>query len=69
MSLSWKPCNTHVYQALPPSILWCASLRSEEVYSYREKCPKTFFVDSRHGNTSIHMRTKFHLHVLYGVQV
>ena len=31
MSSSWKPCNTHVYQALPLSILWCASLRSEEV--------------------------------------
>ena len=24
---------------------------------------------SCHGNTEIHMRTKFHLHTLYGVQV
>ena len=28
-----------------------------------------FFADDHHGNTEIHMRTKFHLHALYGVQV
>ena len=31
--------------------------------------PEAIFVDSRHGNTEIHMRTKFHLHVLYGEQL
>ena len=30
---------------------------------------KPFFVNDRHGNTEIHMRTKFYLHELYGVQV
>ena len=29
--LSWKRWNTHVYQVSPPRIVWCASLRSEEV--------------------------------------
>ena len=29
--LSWKHWNTHVYQVSPPCIVWCASLRSEEV--------------------------------------
>ena len=31
--------------------------------------PEAIFVDGRDGNTEIHMRTKFHLHALYGVQV
>ena len=34
--------------------------------SYREKCLRPF---GCHGNAEIHMRTKFHLHALYGVQV
>ena len=37
--------------------------------SYREKCPRQFFVHGCHGNGEIHMRTKFHLHALHGVQV
>ena len=37
--------------------------------SYMEKCPRQFFVSGCHGNTEIHMCTKFHLHALYGVQV
>ena len=68
MSSSWKPCNTHVYQALPPSILWCASLRSEEVVIFKSVLT-VFFVDGRHGNTKKYMRTKFHLYALYGEQV
>ena len=28
-----------------------------------------FFVDGCHGNTEIHMRTKFHLHALHDEQV
>ena len=31
--------------------------------------PEASFVHGRHGNAEIHMRTKFHLHALYGVQV
>ena len=50
MSSSWKPCNTHVYQALPSSILWCASLRGEEVVIFKTVL-RPFFVDGRHGNT------------------
>ena len=30
---------------------------------------RPFFVHDGHGNAEIHMRTKFHLHALYGVQV
>ena len=45
-------------------------VRSLMIYSsYRKKCPRPFFVDDRHGNIEIHMRTKFHLHALYGEQV
>ena len=50
MSSSWKPCNTHVYQALPPCIVWCASLGGEEVVILKS-VPRPFFVDGRHGNT------------------
>ena len=42
-------------------------MRSEEVVI--GKCLRPFFVNGRHENTEIHMRTKFHLHALYGVQV
>ena len=31
--------------------------------------PEAIFVSGCHGNTEIHMCTKFHLHTLYGVQV
>ena len=31
--------------------------------------PEAIFVHDRYGNAEIHMRTKFHLHALYGVQV
>ena len=31
--------------------------------------PEAIFVHYRHGNAEIHMRTKFHLHALYDVQV
>ena len=31
--------------------------------------PEGVLVHGRHGNAEIHMRTKFHLHALYGVQV
>ena len=37
--------------------------------SYREKCPRQFFVSGCHGNPEIHMCTKFPFHALYGVQV
>ena len=30
--------------------------------------PEGIFAQGRHGNAEIHMRTKFHLHALYGVQ-
>ena len=58
----------HVYQVSLPCIVWFASLRSEEVV-LGKKCLRPFFVCGRHGNAEIHMRTKFHLHALYGVQV
>ena len=60
--LSWKCSNKHAYQVSLPCI------RSEEV-AMGKKCLRPFFVHSRHGNTEIHMRTKFHLHALHGVQV
>ena len=37
--------------------------------SYKEKCPRQFFVHGCHGNGKIHMRTKFHFHTLHGLQV
>ena len=37
--------------------------------SYRKKCLRAFFVHGRHGNAEIHMRTKFHIHALRGLQV
>ena len=40
-----------------------------EVPLYREKCLRQFFVNGCHGNTEIHMCTKFHLHALHGLQV
>ena len=55
--LSRKRSNTHAYQVSAPCIAWFASWKSEEVYSYREKCPRPFFVHDRHGNVEIHMRT------------
>ena len=57
-----------MYQVSPPCIAWCASLRSEEVV-IGKKCLRPFFVHGRHGNTEIHMRTKFHFHALHGLQV
>ena len=33
-----------------------------------QKCPEAIFVDDCHGNANIHMRTKFHLHALHGLQ-
>ena len=65
--LSWKHSNTHVYQVSAPCIAWFASLRSEVVVG--KMCLRPFFVDGCHGNAEIQMRTKFHLHALYGVQV
>ena len=65
--LSWKHSNTHAYQVLAPCIAWFASLRSEEVVI--GKSARSHFFHDRHGNAEIHMRTKFHLHALYGVQV
>ena len=56
------------YTCIQISPLWFASLRSEEVV-IGKKCPRPFFVHGCHGNAEIHMRTKFHLHALYGVQV
>ena len=50
---------------LRPCITWFASLRSEEVVIGL----RPFFVHGCHGNAEIHMRTKFRLHALYGVQV
>ena len=65
-----KHSNTHAYQVSATCIAWFPSLRNEEDFSsYREKCPRPFFVHDRHGNAEIHMRTKFHLHALHGVQV
>ena len=31
--------------------------------------PEAIFFHGRHGNAEIQMRTKFHFHALYGVQV
>ena len=39
--LSWKCSNTHAYQVSPPCIVWCASLRSEEVVT--GKVPEAIF--------------------------
>ena len=66
--LSWKRSNTHVHQVSAPCIVWCASLRSEEVV-IGKKCLRPFFVHGRHGNAEIHMCTKFHLHALHGLLV
>ena len=57
-----------MYQVLPPFILWCTNLRSEEVVIGKSS-QGNFFVDGRHGNTELHMRTKFHLYAFYGEQV
>ena len=56
------------YTCVQISPLWLASLRSEEVV-IGKKCLRQFFVHGCHENAEIHMRTKFHLHALYGVQV
>ena len=69
MSMSVSVTNTYAYQVSRPCITWFASLRSEEVVIGKKKCLRPFFVHGRHGNAEIHMRTKFHLHALYGVQV
>ena len=66
--LSWTRSNTYAYQVSAPCIAWFASLRSEEVV-IGKSARGHFFVHDRHGNAEIHMRTKFHLHALYGVQV
>ena len=34
----------------PPCIVWCASVRAEEVVIFKSVM-KPFFVDGRHGNT------------------
>ena len=58
---SWEPC-------VPSFTSMCyVGLRSEVVIG--KSARGHFFVDDRHGNTKIHMRTKFYLHALYGVQV
>ena len=57
-----------MYQVLPPSILWYAKLRSEEVV-IGKSAQGRFLLKYCHGNTEIHMSTKFYLHALYGVQV
>ena len=56
------------YQVSPLCIVWRTSLRSEEVVIFKS-VPRPRFVDGRHGNTQIHMCTKFHLHALHGLQV
>ena len=58
--------HTHAYQVSPPCIVWCASLRGEEVVI--GKVPEAIFC-SWSSWKRIHMHTKFHLRALYGVQV
>ena len=55
------------YTCVQISSLSFASLRSEGVVI--RKMPEAVFVDGHHGNTEIHMRTKFHFHILIGLQV
>ena len=57
-----------MYKVLPPCIVWCASLRGEEVVIGKSVL-RPFFVDGRHGNTKKYLRTKFHLYALYDEQV
>ena len=61
--------ETASYQVSLPCIAWFASLRSEEVCSYRKKCLRQFCVHGCHGNAEIHMCTKFYLRALHGLQV
>ena len=56
------------YTCVQISPLWLASLRSEEVV-IGKKCLRPFFVHGRHGNTEIHMHTRFYVHALHGLQV
>ena len=61
--------ETQKYTCAPsPCIVWFASLRSEEVV-IEKSARGHFFVNGCHGNGEINMCTKFHLHVLYGLQV
>ena len=59
------------YTCVPSfSSMHCMVCKFEKLRSrYKEKCLRLFFVHDCHGNAEIHMRNKFHLHALYGVQV
>ena len=45
-----------------------SKLGGEEVVIF-ESVLRPFYVDGRHGNTQIHMCTKFQLRALHGLQV
>ena len=57
----------HVYQVSPPCIVWCASLRSEEVVI--GKSARGNFLSVVVMETLKNTCKKFHFHALYGVQV
>ena len=56
--------ETLQYTCKQNSPVWFAS---EEVVI--TEVPETIFVHDYHGNAEIHMRTKFHFHVLHGLEV
>ena len=51
------------YTCVQTKPVWFASLGSEEVVM--KKVPEAIFVHGCHGNTELHVRTKFHLRTLY----
>ena len=61
------PGNTEIHLHTNFTTMVCKF--EKERSSYKEKCPGQFFVHGCHGNDEIHMRTKFHFHVLHGLQV
>ena len=57
----------HMYQVSPPCIVWCASLRSEEIVIGESAGGN--FLSMVVMEILNYTSTKFHLHVLCGLQV